>query len=129
METSISSPSLAATAAPRVTVIDPPPAGTVLEPDEFDVPLLTAAEMEAFPHAEAIWLTVTLTTLAPERFWRIPTPSLSQALTLALLPPSDCDPAPSEAAWATRSGRATTATPMTARPDHSRRRRTTFPVT
>src|SRR5438105_4930382 len=129
METSISSPSLAATALPRVTVCDPPPAGTVPEPDELVVPLFRATEMAAFPQAEAIWLTVTLITLAPERFCRIPTPSVSHCPTAALFPPRDWVPGAREAAWPTTNGRTTAAIPKNGRSEPTRRRRTTFPVT
>src|SRR5947208_11184494 len=81
--TSISSPSLAATAEPRGTVRAPPPAGTVAVPVPFAVALSTATDSVPPAHPAAMPLTVTLTTFAPDRFWITPTPSESHCATVA----------------------------------------------
>jgi hypothetical protein len=75
---SSSSPVAAATADARVTVTEPPAAGTVALPLDDVVPLLTAAWIVALPHAAGSELTVTLATLAPERFGTTRMPAFVQ---------------------------------------------------
>jgi hypothetical protein len=81
--TSISSESFIPTAEAKVTVIDPPPAGTVATPVLLVVPLLMVAESEPVPQAEAIPATATTVTLFPVSTWVTVTPSVSHRATLA----------------------------------------------
>ena len=59
----------------RVTVTDPPPAGTAADPDAFTVPLLTVTWSVAVPHAAGRPPTVTLMTVPADRFWKTVSPA------------------------------------------------------
>src|SRR5712691_2260716 len=88
------SASFSATAAARATVIDPPPPGTVADPEELAVALSTVTEREPPAQEAAIPPTVTLTTLEPERFCVTVTPSESQREIKTLPAPSAFDDEP-----------------------------------
>lgn len=89
----MSSASFAAMPAERVTVSEPPPAGTVPEPLELLVPLFTVAESVPAAQLLGILATVTLTTFDDERFWMTDRPVVEHFGTLVLFAPKVFDDA------------------------------------
>ena len=84
---SICSAAVMATAVASVTVTEPPPLGTVALPLLDVRRLFTVTWSVALPQPDGRLLTVTLMTVAAERFWITPSPAAVQrGVPIAAMP-------------------------------------------